>query len=253
MPQQYLVLGEIGSTDGPFTEEELRFFLGNGRVRSQDRIRRVSDGTYLIINDIISDAADISAVRPVASDRIRRKTSDRIKVAQEKSERVPITVQEVVPGETVSMNPVEAPADPRSPSPIPPPVANPPRTWRQSPTSGVLALVVLVGCLWWVFGDGGNMSKNDILGTWNSHAVGIGAIRGNNQQLMMVIDPKKVTFELSLQRHVSDYELELALTDVLVLKLATPHPTFGSKVAFARGQKSLLLLHGEQGIPLVQQ
>ena len=145
MPEQYLVLGEVGSTDGPFCEEELRFFLGNGRVRSQDRIRRVSDGTYLAINDLISDAADISAVRPVASDRIRRKTSDRVKAAQEKSDRVPIALPEENPVGAVVNDPADPSANPESSPTIPPLASIPTRNWRQSPQIGFAALMILAG------------------------------------------------------------------------------------------------------------
>lgn len=252
MSEQYLVLGEVGFTDGPFTEDDLRYLLGNGRVRSQDRIRRVRDGEYFDLSEIIPDAADISAVRPVASDRIRRKTSDRKKAAQEKSDRVPILVPVEDPVGTVPVDTPAAPSDPGSTPPNSPPAGSAPRTWRQSPLVGVVALMTLVGCGWWLFGDGGTMSRSDIQGTWDSQPVGPGAGRRNAPQLQVVIDPLTVVFEMHHQRHITAYEVELSLADVLVLNLTKPHPTFGAKVAFARGQQNLVLLHGDQGIPLVR-
>ena len=87
MADTYLVLLDNGGTDGPYTLDELRERLRTGRVRSGDRLAHMHTRTQCQMIELIPEARDISHARPAASERIRRKISDRHAAAKAASNR----------------------------------------------------------------------------------------------------------------------------------------------------------------------
>ena len=76
MADSYLLLLPTGS-EGPYTVEELRDLIRRGKARSGDRLRSAESPAHCLVSELIPDAAVLEKEVPPASERIRRRVSDR--------------------------------------------------------------------------------------------------------------------------------------------------------------------------------
>ena len=145
MADSYLLLLPTGS-DGPYTVEELRDLIRRGKARSGDRLRNAASPAHCLVSDLIPDAAALEKEVPPASERIRRKVSDRHRaVAQAISDRQNSTSA----GRASSSATNPAPFT----MPTPPPMAAAPiskeeRTQRLKQIVSIIVIVVCVFILW---------------------------------------------------------------------------------------------------------
>jgi hypothetical protein len=167
MADTYFVMLDNGSTDGPYSLEELRERLHTGRVRSADRLTHTKTRVQCQLVELIPDAQDISHARPTVSERIRRKTSDRHAVAQaaanRSSGRTPAVPVLTAPA------PAEYLAAGKAVSPVSPGAGRARPAWAR-PWVGVIAVVVILAVIWSqlpAFGGGG-LTVGVVAGRWKT-------------------------------------------------------------------------------------
>lgn len=252
MSEHYMILQELGQEDGPYTVEELRELLSTGRLRSHDYLRSHEGRNVISVESVIPDCAQISAARPSANTRIRRKSSDRRPVKSEAPpERVPTVADGGdAPGESPAQTHREL-AQSGSPATSVRPVHG------SSPLLSVKALglmagvVILLG-LWLAWPTEKEwLGTADLQGTW----VGVVPIAPRAEMakpMSLTIHDNTLETDQNGKVVTVTFQEFLGSVDGLVLTLTPSHPRFGSKLAFTREGKNLLLMQEEQGIPLVR-
>ena len=87
----YFIETELGA-DGPYDIDGLRRLVALGRLSPDDRLLRASDRKVIAVLALVPDAAEL--YRRVASDRVVRKTSDRIRnVDQRRRTPIPLPIE----------------------------------------------------------------------------------------------------------------------------------------------------------------
>ena len=75
---RYLVIGPIGTTEGPYTPDVLRERLRTGRITAEDRYLDAATQAPVDLLSVVPEAAElVREARRRTSDRIRRRSSDR--------------------------------------------------------------------------------------------------------------------------------------------------------------------------------
>lgn len=113
----YFIETELG-TDGPYDIDGLRRLLALGRLSPEDRLLRSSDREVIAVISLVPDAAEL--YRRIASDRVVRKSSDRLRNVDQRR-RTPMPLPMEVPEESPGAA-VEQAALPQDGTVTPPPV-----------------------------------------------------------------------------------------------------------------------------------
>ncbi len=144
MADSYLLLLPTGP-EGPYSVAELRDLVRRGKARQGDRLRHATLPNHCLVKELIPDAAALEKEVPPASERIRRKVSDRHRaVAQAISDRQPSA-------STSDGSPAAKPAP--FAMPAPPPVAKPTvsreeQVQRIKQIASILVIVICGFILW---------------------------------------------------------------------------------------------------------
>jgi hypothetical protein len=145
MADSYLLLLPTGS-EGPYTPAELRDLLRRGKARSGDRLRHATTPAHCLVSELIPDAAALEKEVPPASERIRRKVSDRHRaVAQAIGDR-----QQTAPAGRTSSSAID-PVPFKMPTPPPmeaAPVNKEERIQRLKQIGSVVVIIICALILW---------------------------------------------------------------------------------------------------------
>ncbi len=277
---RYLVIGPMGTTEGPYTPDALRERLRTGRITAEDRYLDAATQTTVDLLSVVPEAAElVREARRRTSDRIRRRSSDRHAAVAEavaaSSSREPAAVVASSAREPAAVVASSA----RQPAAEPAPITTRPTSRTIGLRHVLIAVAVAVGLTLAIGGISSLAEDEPDLtptvqylgnGLWTLDTLASAALAGEaitaeaKARHLSVLKSLQDAGGLIVELHPGDVNLRTGATSSfhhwkaftgngrhLSITLLPPHPLLGARLSIRDDGDNRILSLDDQGVHVV--